>query len=174
MPAREVPDRIAAMIVDPGSTTGLGWGVFNLRAASSFAAVREANMELHEVVYGTEEQFYENEGLIAEHCAQQWLELQVQWTLDYVPIPNQYLVIEDFILRLPAGSGKRSGISPARITGMIMGMLYQHTVTYRLQQPSEAKAIDNQKLRKEDLWVVGSEHKRDIVRHAVVLCRKLM
>lgn len=94
-------------------------------------------------------------------------------------------VIEDFYLVPGVGgrgmNSKREGISPVRVTTGLLHMLHADCVGVSWdvvrQQPSEIAQftgkLGGDRLRRKGLWVVGSEHKRDAVRHALQWCRKL-
>lgn len=84
------------------------------------------------------------------------------------------LVIEDFILR--NRSMDRSMLSPVRVTSALLGILVHEDVMDRVnltfQQPSQAKSIaTNERLKRWGLWIVGSTHERDAMRHLIVYLR---
>jgi hypothetical protein len=171
-------ETIGAMVVDPGGTTGLLWGVFKLEGENTYAMVRDGIHKRMEVRYRDMDDWRENEISAAEHIAQQWLELTFYWTVECgIPKEHQFLVIEDFILD-PVNSARftkdRSMLSPVRITCHIQGMLYQYDPQYVFQMPSMAQQITSERLKRHDLWYVGSEHCRLVTKHAVTLVRGLL
>jgi len=87
------------------------------------------------------------------------------------------VVIEDFILRPAPGRGGasagRAGISPARIGGYIglmleLGEYGENGLSVVWQTAAMAKPMNKARMEALGLWVVGSEHKRDAVRHCYV------
>lgn len=82
------------------------------------------------------------------------------------------IVFEDFILR--TADKRRTTLDPIRVTSATIAVLrergWQGKPIY--QQPSQAKSVaTNKRLKEWNLWVVGSEHERDAMRHAVVYLR---
>lgn len=82
------------------------------------------------------------------------------------------LVVEDFILR--TADRQRTTLDPVRVTTALVSVLYDRgwrgKVVY--QQPSQAKTVATDKrLRLWKIWIKGSAHKRDAMRHAVVYLR---
>lgn len=86
-------------------------------------------------------------------------------------VPDAVL-IEDFVLRLPAGSSKREGLSACRIGfGVYLGC-EPLGFTVEWTQPSALSVLTNQRLRTMGLWIKGSEHVRDALKHVVLWKRK--
>jgi hypothetical protein len=164
-----VDETVGAMIMDPGTTTGLGWGTFKLeRGSSSYEIVAKGLARSMEIGLETELE-------TAEAVAQQFLECRFNWTVErQIPLERVFFVYEDFVLRLPAKSSAREGLSPPRITGMVMGLLHGYDPIYVPQQPGLAMQVTNDQLRRHGLWVVGSEHARDVNRHAITWVRKAL
>lgn len=92
------------------------------------------------------------------------------------------LIVEDFVLR-PSGiqSTARSGLSPVRITSLLMGFLRGRALNnedaycpaIELQMPAQAKGFaTNERLKRWGWWVKGSAHKRDAVRHLLLYASK--
>lgn len=88
------------------------------------------------------------------------------------------IVMEDFVLTGPARGGwssARTGISPARIIHGLLCMLSQrwdgspyglHQVWF--QMAGQKDVINNDRLKALGIYVAGSEHIRDAIRHAEV------
>lgn len=177
MPVRRTlaGELVGMMIVDPGGTTGLGWGDFKLQGESSYDIVREGLTRSIEFRYSEEID-------MAEHLAQQWLELVFHWTVEcLIPKEHQFLVCEDFILDAPGSkrfTQDRNMLSPIRIEHMMKGMLFMHEPNYMMQMPSLGAQITNDRLRRHGLWVpqkdrVG-DHQLSVRRHAVTAVRSLL
>ena len=96
------------------------------------------------------------------------------------------VVIEDFLLRPPksgqrganVGSRDRSGLSAPRVSLSLVTWLDvldwngANGVGLKLQSAANAKhVINDQRLRSAGLWVRGSEHARDALRHMALACR---
>lgn len=94
------------------------------------------------------------------------------------------VLIEDFILQggsLRAGgvNKNRDGLSPVRITAVLLGLLRERCgwgvgctegeVVF--QMPAQKDTITNQRLKLFDMWFVGKQHARDAGRHLLVYLR---
>lgn len=82
------------------------------------------------------------------------------------------LVVEDFILRTQ--DKRKETLDPIRVTSSLVAVLIDRGWDGKLvlQQPSQAKSVvTDDRLRAWKLWIVGSSHKRDAMRHAVVFLR---
>lgn len=78
------------------------------------------------------------------------------------------VIMEDFVLRLPAKSMKREGLDPVRVLAVADWVVGQRA-RIDLQQPSQAKGvITDERLKKWGLWIKGSTHKRDAMRHLLL------
>lgn len=81
------------------------------------------------------------------------------------------IVIEDFILRPGAHSGKRAGLSPVRMTAFMQTCIWElfwprgwNKVV--LQQPGDAKGfMTDERLKALGWWAKGKPHSRDALRH---------
>lgn len=91
--------------------------------------------------------------------------------LEYWP---EFVVIESFQLRGVRLKGA-SSLDPVRVGYGLASVLeilgYDGQV--RWQVPGKMSVATNERLRMWDLWVVGSEHERDAMRHAVAFLRDL-
>jgi len=81
------------------------------------------------------------------------------------------LVVEDFILR--TADKRRTTLDPIRVTSCLVGRLQERGWKGKLvlQQPSQMTVANDKRLREWKLWIKGSAHKRDTVRHAIVWMR---
>lgn len=164
--------KIGLMALDPGTTTGMLFGTFK---------VGKKNRDTVEEVFARSEWTVvevpcgdEIEG--AAEIATQWGTMERKWGRGGPAPENRYIVYEDFILRPgKQHSSVRSGLSPVRVTAALMGMLHHKNLQWVPQQPADAKSRwDGQRLRKKGLWVVGSEHKRDAMRHGALFFTRLL
>jgi hypothetical protein len=160
----------AVMAVDPGGTTGVATGLFDLSlgmvadcVAESVEHERCKSQELN--VVGDHDEGYQ---------ALQLFELYRKFERLCDGIAPIDLVIEEWTPRLPLKSGERVVFSPIRVAERFLGMLqreYGDEPEVVWQQPSVAKRFaTDARLRKWGLWVKGSEHRRDAWRH---VCSRL-
>lgn len=82
------------------------------------------------------------------------------------------VVIEDFILDTRRASGKRSLLSPVRITAML-----EYELSGRMpitkQSASDAKSvITDRRLKRWGYWTPASTHARDATRHGLLFLRR--
>lgn len=85
------------------------------------------------------------------------------------------IICEDFILQPPDVRGgwnaKREGLSPVRVTALLLCMLmecgYEEMLDiFRFQMSSQISSCTSQRLRKASLWKVGADdHQRDAAKH---------
>lgn len=156
---------IALMAVDPGGTTGVGWGYFPGAEEDLTLAERCAegkNVDSFEITGGWKQQ--------AAKLALEYIDFEAEARLDGCELVE--LVVEDFILR-KLKSSDRQGIYPVYIRACLEGILIRRDMRWVFQQPSVAKAVTNERLRDIGLYVVGSEHRRDAMRHLAARLRRL-
>jgi hypothetical protein len=174
------PRWVAVMAVDPGGTTGVAWGVYDLSHKSIADMLAAGEMTGCAQVTGAEEW---QAAKIVEH----WVDFEMFARHKYGADP--LLVFEDFILRVGKGSSERAGLSPVRITSLVYGLLLGHHVgtaapwgedaweaarrsqmiPWKLQQPSAAKSFATKdRLKRWGLWQVGMQHARDAWRHVAL------
>lgn len=175
---KKQPSRyVAVMAVDPGGTTGVAWGVYDLAGGAIPDILAAGEMTGSAQVTGAEEW---QAAKIVEH----WVDFEMFARHKFGAEP--LLVFEDFILRVGHGSSERSGLSPVRITSLVYGLLLGHHVgtaapwgedaweaarrsqmiPWKLQQPSAAKSFATKdRLKRWGLWTVGQQHARDAWRH---------
>lgn len=163
------------MAVDPGGTTGLAWGVYDIDEDSIVTRLESGTMVGEGQVTGGE----------PYQCAkiyQHWSEFSSWCSGEGVPTT---LIIEDFILRPGKATADREGLSPIRITAMLEGVLMAGAVgTYNAaepdwevhaasvmprvvkQSPAQAKGFaTKERLKRWGQWAVGMQHARDARRH---------
>lgn len=154
--------------VDAGGTTGLCWWTGELKGG-----IRET---LADGVHAWEQVDCGNgtvagERLGAEQIAERWCDLEAEWTLDGVSVPNRYLVIEDFILRAKVGSTDRVGLASARIGALLEGLLAaridgEHIARY---SPSRSKSFaTSDRLKLWNLWCRSAPHSRDAAKQVAL------
>lgn len=165
-------ETVAVFLMDPGTTTGLGEFYFEMDSSRhTWEIVQEGVLRAWELGYGAGE----DELDAAVRIAERFNGFTAEANMDGIALNRIFFVYEDFIL-VPGKqhSSVRSGISPARVTALVQGLLYKYDPIYMRQQPSEKSRVTNTQLREWDLWVRGSEHARDVMRHAVVWVRKAL
>lgn len=164
---------ITVMAIDPGETTGLAWGTFDLQAGEGIKDVLLQGKGLgHSHIAGSE--LFQAGALI-----DRWERLGV----------DTHIVIENFILRPKIAHAGVEGLSPIRVTWAFVGALMERCIgssaaslgeseydtllaagmppiTY--QTPAAAKSFGKEsRLRRWGLWdrTVGHRHARDAYRH---------
>lgn len=178
--------------IDPGTTTGIALCSVVGQRGTAGRFVVEATAEITgmaavDEIYG--------DGASSDPKAWRWLEYYnalecLGWVDAHQP---DLLVIEDFILQPGKGGvngggtyrgGARAGLSPARI-GAALGALLEvggysgsgggsggggsgATMQVVWQGSSMISRLNKARMDRLGLWVRGSEHKRDAVRHAYV------
>jgi len=89
-------------------------------------------------------------------------------------VSSDGVVLEDFSLRVGTASHKRETLSSPRIAFGVYSRLYSlgfERVFW--QSPSDALGVfTDSRLRDLGLWVVGSDHCRDAMRHLLLHCRR--
>lgn len=164
-----VPDLFAVMAIDPGTTTGAVAGLFHA-AADIPTCIANGDWEAWEVDGSPAEQAWQ--------IMDEFRDLQAEWNIAGVAMPDIHLVCESFALRLKkahgAGSDQRM-MDPIRVITALETLAlrpwqdgYRRWIKLEYQLPSEAKGyVTNERMRRWNAWVVGSEHKRDATRHMV-------
>ena len=144
------------MAIDPGGTTGVAFGVFRPRkmAKSTMVYARGANRLWTQEVKGTPREQ-------ASELFDIWQSFMVSGP------PKTHLVIEDFQLRT-----QNADLSPVRITAGLEALLNRDI---ERQMPSSAKSfLTDARMRDWGLWVVGSDHERDAMRHLALKVSRLL
>lgn len=86
---------------------------------------------------------------------------------------EKVVVIEDFFLRPGQVSLNREVLSPVRIGFALFYRVNHYVSRVCWQMPSDAIGlVTDERLRDEGLWVIGSDHCRDAMRHYLLFCRK--
>lgn len=158
---------IAIMAVDPGTTTGVARGVFE-QCASVWEGVASGPWESWEATGPPAEQAWEIMGEFFD-----WTQtLRKQRIL---PV----LAMEDFVVGLgPGAASKRELLDPVRVANACEALSISRAGMYwtriQYQQPSERTIYTNDRLRKHGMWVKGSDHRRDAVRHMILRYSKII
>lgn len=147
---------IGVCAFDPGTTTGVARGVFEI-LPSVWDGLASGSVESWEVEGSPGEQAWE---IMGEY---------LDWMRSIHPV-RAILTAEGFGVRLGAGAASKSNLlDPVRVLGGCEALSWSrggiHWVTIAHQQPSAKSFATNARLRDHGLWVVGSEHRRDAVRH---------
>lgn len=157
---RRPGDLYEVVALDPGETTG--WAVFGVY----MIALRSGEYSiLSNIDFWSEGQITGPEDLQAKKM----VDLCEAW-------PAAHRVVEDFVLRKFTQS--RSLLAPVRITAKFEHGLWLRDpddCKYILQQPSLAMtAVTDERLKAWGYWnpLVGQEHARDAVRHAITWLRR--
>lgn len=174
------------LFVDPGESTG--WCLLRLRPRTALD-VATGKAPLYQcVAYGTARMT--GAGSHDWDHGEHRLYKQVHGFLADVWVNTggtgvQAIVIEDFILYAAAVGNtptmKREGLSPVRVTSMMLGLLWSQGFRGEVtrQQTSQVNGkraiVTNEHLKAAELWVLGgksnpamTEHTRDALKHAVV------
>lgn len=162
--------------IDPGTTTGIA--LCSWFPPDSEGRTRGFEIDATAEIdgYATVDEMY-GEGAHQDDKAWRWCEYYnalecFGWIEEHRP---DILVIEDFILQ-PGKKGEyrggaRAGLSPTRIGGYI-GMMIEIAADFNMsikwQGSSMIAGLNQQRMKHHGIWVVGSEHKRDAVRHCWV------
>lgn len=169
--------------IDPGTATGLCWAVVGrseVKRLGVVGALKEAKGDgrlVGEEVKGANE--FDSAAFILA-WVEVWQREAARRTRGRVQ-GHKAIVIEDFILR--ERTKDRSLLAPVRLTAMLefgLRMPGSHGAAPALlpavvvkQQPSDAKStVTDDRLRRWDLWHVGSPHVRDATRHIITYLRR--
>lgn len=152
---------VGIFAVDPGKVSGVAAGVFEVDQWESVSRVLGRGCwESWECVGSAAEQ--------AMEIGEQFVDLRSEWNLRGVGLDSIRLVVEDFALRGVRRLSDRSALDPVRVAAGMEALLLRGDVEIEYQQPGEAMGyVTNERLRRWGVWVVGSEHRRDAVRHMV-------
>ena len=167
---------IGFLSIDPGVTTGLAWGVFDLGAESVGEALLNGSKTGFAEATGSEQ--WQVSSIVG-----MWEELEAYCKSEGIPCE---IIIEDFILRPGRASADRAQLAPVRITAMLEGLLLGREVglvaglgaeAFReitgtamppivKQQVSAAKGFaTRERLERWGCWKVAMRHSRDAWRH---------
>jgi hypothetical protein len=174
-------ERIGVFTEDPGTTTGLSWGTYDIDPKlDSFEIVKRGLLGTAEVNHlGAED-------VSAFDIVTRWLAAREIWKSEGLSQDRQFFVYEDFILYPNKHhSSARAGLSPARVHALVQGMLYGDAVYFVPQMAATMKTKtsrntqtgkrgEHQRLKDHGLWIPASAHKRDAVGHAVLFVASVM
>lgn len=167
-------ETIGLMGIDPGRTTGLCYGTFDLKGSTADVFARsEWFCEEWECSFDDPvESRWELSNAIA--VAEILADLDFEWNLAGIPVENRIVAFEDFVLRGTShGTTNRSGIAPARFMSCLWGLLVKKNFHWIPQTPSDAKSRwTSDRLRRSGLWTPRLAHGRDGTRHAALFVSK--
>jgi hypothetical protein len=188
MPAIDLERNIdyAIMAVDPGTTTGVARGSF-VPARSLEEACDLALWESWEVgpAYPPDkaggimdgDDYAYTHGEVATEIMEEYLSWRVGLVLTYNLHPDRViLVVESFLMRpnkaRGAGSDPRM-LDAVRVASGLEARCFlpsgERQAEFEYQTPSSAKRkVSNERLKRWGMWVKGSDHRRDAVRHMVL------
>lgn len=151
------PLEVGIFAVDPGGSTGVAWGVFNLRQPLVKDAMRYRKDSDSATITGTEQQQIP---LIAD-----------MWYNFNEREGRNELVIEDFVLRPGIHKPGKEGISPVRYGWGLAGYLWglnDEIGNPKIVWQSPSKGMrynERQMLENWHAWIVGREHERAAFAH---------
>lgn len=164
-----VPDKFAILAVDPGKTTGCAQGVFRTDRGDDMLGPVIARAVAKNQISSWQEigPNHVQAWAICDH----WTQFRFRCSVEYgIPLRDIHLVLESFQLRT-----KQAHLEPVGLSRSIETLLYRVKDKIEMwpfgepefQEPSEAKQITNQRLKDLGVYVVGSTHQRDAIRHLV-------
>ena len=171
--------RVGIFAFDPGVTTGVASGVFEIKStvAKTLTDGAVKGSKILEEVKLPENQEGLSYGLHAADVLEGlYATIRYTWGTAYGVEPgDMHLVSEDFILNSKA-TQKRSSIVPVRISSSLEGMVLKKFGDFmHYQTPAQAKSFaTNERLKLWGIYVKGSEHKRDALRHVALRIDKLL
>lgn len=163
-------EKVAICTLDPGTTSGVARGIFKLHETSVWEGLTNGKFESYEVSGTPARQAWE---IIGEYA--DWTEWPEHKRMKELGVVRYELVFEDFVVRLGRGAAsKRSLLDPVRVVNACEALcLTRQGLQWAFpiyQQPSAAMNFaTDERLREHKMWVKGSTHRRDAVRH---LCRR--
>jgi len=160
-----MPTQFSVAAVDPGLTTGVARGVFDTSTYNTVPDVFRAAIEFEswECKGTIEEQSIELTEELADWFSEQHL-------FRSIPIPNLFLVFEDFQLRT-----RFARLEGVRLREQFKARWTFKTIDIDTQQPSHAKRYaTDERLRRWGAWTKGSTHRRDATRHLLLRLSKVI
>lgn len=170
-PARVKPEGVHAILaVDPGGTTGVAAGHYELLGSMKRTVTTGQRMHKTAEVKGD---WLEQANTIVQLAVRWAYTAQVE---HHIPADRLHVVFENYIpdpKRVGAGATDLSPVWVGAPAGaMIVNELGLDVVW---QTASEAKGYaTNERLKQWGLWVVGSAHERDANRHLAKLLDRLL
>jgi hypothetical protein len=166
----------AVLALDPGGTTGVAAGYFKLRPTRRETLETMVNLKSGEV----KGDWLEQARRLAKIMSMFVFTANVE---NEIPLPNIHIVLEDFVLRRRESGGATGNLTSCWVAAGAVAIFHTvgmddevggvHAVEW--QQAGQAKSLaSNDRLKSYGLWIVGSEHKRDAVRHLVLKADKLI
>jgi hypothetical protein len=170
------------MAVDPGTTTGVARGSF-VEAKSLREACELSLWESWEVgpafltAAEAEQRGGYTHGEVATEIMTEYLDWRIGLMLTYALHPDRViLVVEGFAMRPSKARGAGSDprmLDPVRVASGLEARCFlpdgRRQAEFEFQSPSSAKRkVSNDRLKSWGMWVVGSDHRRDAVRHLVL------
>ena len=170
----------AVIAVDPGRTTGVAAGYFDLKPTLKETLRGGTNKKAIEVPGQWLAQSRELHGIVWRFVFRANVDHQL-------PLDNIHLVIEDFVLRRRQAGGATGDLTSIWVAAALCGSLVSPSgsegsevwppdpFSVYWQQPSSAKSLaTNERLKLWDLYEVGSEHKRDAWRHVALRVNRIL
>jgi hypothetical protein len=178
MPGKRVPQVFAVMTMDPGTTSGVARGVFApgyIESGMLADVFQEAKDSGQVETWETEGPTGQQAAEIAEEYRDWGSLIHIQLA---VPWKDIHFVTESFELRPNkahgAGSDKNM-LDPVRVISGVDALFEfwnsnnereeQDDYMIEYQTPQTGTRMTSDRLRAYDAWVVGSEHRRDAMRH---------
>jgi hypothetical protein len=164
--SKAAPDRLAVMAFDPGGTTGVAWGIMQVRDTLA-ATLQGAELASADITGEYQQQ--------ATKLLDLWTTLHFGWSVErQVPADNIHCVSEGFLLRKFGSSDKR-GLYPVWISAMFEGLAWDSGVRVRYQEPSTQARSTSARLKRWGAWEVGvSPHRRSAMKHLAFRVNKLI
>lgn len=165
MPSIVVPDQVGVFAFDPGGTTGVGWALMDVKDTVA-KTLRHADIHTLEVTGDWKEQ--------ARKLRDLWVSVEYEWVVERgLDARHAHLIREDFNLYKFRSSDKK-GVYPIWISAMLEGLLDEKAMITAQQVVQAKRFATNARLKRWGVYVPGSEHKRDAVRHIAFKLNKVI
>jgi hypothetical protein len=155
----------AIFAVDPGGTSGVCAGYVTLGKTMK-ATLPDA---LTSVKKAETKGSYRAQGRLLAGMARKFLmiaNVEQSMRMDRI-----HLVVEDFVLRMPAST---TNLTSCWVAASFATALNRDDMDITWQTASDAKRVNNERLKRYGLYEIGSEHKRDAARHFALKVDKLI
>jgi hypothetical protein len=164
----------AILAIDPGGTTGV------------FAGYIETKPTLKETL---ETLYNEKDAEVSGNYLEQGQKLsKIMSTFEYranvengIELDNIHFAIEDFVLRRRREGGATGNLTSCWVAAAATAIYQEASMDGEMypnlawQTPSDAKSrVTNDRLRMYDMYVPGSEHKKDARRHFVLRADRIL
>lgn len=193
-----IPDKFAIMTVDPGGTTGVAQGLFNVSSMDRVStrkvmarAVRKDVLRVEQLyaatAYRDVKRLHEVSMAIGVYRA--WLSFSFKCLVELaIPMPYIFLVIESFELRQRSADLSPVGVTQGLLTLLATGEIDPGAAgmtwpsirvdqQLRFQEPATAMTYaTNERLREWGVYglTVGKEHGRDAMRHLCLAASEIL